>query len=442
MTRLPVALSLSLVVCLVFGCLITVRVIALNANDAAQAEDTPVGLQFRVTETTAQPESPKTKTSPITTRLSNLQVANILRRLSPLRMDRDDQQPFAFRERSLPPPLTGQTINVAFPATENIAAPETSVGPLRVLRYSPEGDVPLAPNLSVTFSQPMIAVSSQEEAAANVPVQLSPQIPGKWHWIGTNTLLLEPHVRMPMATRYSATVPAGARSINGGQTAGAVTWSFTTPPATIKQQYPEPNSQSQARDTLMFIEFDQRIDPAAVLRNIKVRTEGAQIPTRLATKEEIDVDSTLKDRIENAEKDRWLPFRAIDQTGATKLAFPVDTNITVSVGAGTPSLEGPLRTEKVQEFAFKTYGPLKVIGTACGYNNQCTPNDAFRLSFNNQLKPQGLDASKIRIEPSTPDRETHVYGNWIGVGGIKQPDTTYRITIDKSVTDIFDQQLG
>jgi hypothetical protein len=418
---------------------------AQNGNlNVGQAVDTNApGLQFRVSEGTGQPESLKTKASPITTPLSNLQIANILRRLSPLRMDSDDRQPFAFRERSLPPPLTGKTINVAFPATENIAAPETSIGPLQVLRYSPEGEVPLAPNLSVTFSQAMIDVSSQEEAAANVPVKLSPQIPGKWRWVGTNTVLFEPHVRFPMATRYSATVPAGTRSQNGGQTASEVTWTFTTPPPTIKQKYPDENSQSQARDTLMFIEFDQSVDPTVVLRNIKVRAEGTEISTRLATKEEIESDLTLKDRIQNAEKDRWLAFRAVDaQTGATKLALPLDTNITVSVSAGTPSLEGPQRTEKAQEFGFRTYGPLKLIKSECGYNNNCTPNDMFRLWFNNQLRPQGLDASKIRIEPSTPGRETNVYGNWIGIGGMKHPETTYRVTIDKSVTDIFDQQLG
>jgi len=39
-------------------------------------------------------------------------------------------------------------------------------------------------------------------------------------------------------------------------------------------------------------------------------------------------------------------------------------------------------------------------------------------------------------------RVTQVNGNLIGIGGMKQPDTTYRVTIDKSVTDVFDQQLG
>src|SRR5678815_2633564 len=169
MLRLHVALSLALVVCLVFGSLITPRVIALsfnreitdaqkdNANDVDEAQDTnSTGLQFRVSEGASQPEAREKKGLPTTTPLSKIEIANILRRLAPLRMDTNDQQPFAFRERSLPPPLTGKTINVAFPATEDVPAPGVSAGELRVLRYSPEGDVLLAPSLSVTFSQAMI----------------------------------------------------------------------------------------------------------------------------------------------------------------------------------------------------------------------------------------------------------------------------------------------
>jgi hypothetical protein len=38
----------------------------------------------------------------------------------------------------------------------------------------PEGDVPLAPQLSVTFSQPMVAVTSVDDLAAqDVPVKLN-----------------------------------------------------------------------------------------------------------------------------------------------------------------------------------------------------------------------------------------------------------------------------
>ena len=126
---------------------------------------------------------------------------------------------------------------------------------------SPEGSVPIAPELSITFSQPMVEVTSQEEAATNVPVKLNPQPPGKWRWLGTKTLIFDPDVRFPMATTYSVTVPAGTRAANGSTLATEKSWSFTTPPLSVKATYPSKDS-TQPRDALMFIEFDQRIDPA------------------------------------------------------------------------------------------------------------------------------------------------------------------------------------
>src|SRR5205085_3112338 len=170
---------------------------------------------------------------------------------------------------------------------------QTTVGPLEVVRYSPEGDVPLAPNLSVTFSQPMVAVTSQEDAAENVPVKLSPQPSGKWHWIGTKTLLFEPDVRFPMATEYSVTVPAGTKSANGVTLAQAKSWRFTTPPPTVINLYPA-RGTVQRRDVLMFAEFDQRIDPASVLKHVQLEAGNQQINLRFAMSEEIQQNEDVR----------------------------------------------------------------------------------------------------------------------------------------------------
>ena len=158
---------------------------------------------------------------------------------------------------------------------------------LEVIRYSPEGDIPIVPSLSITFSQPMIAVTSQEEAAKYVPVKLAPEPSGKWRWIGTQTLLFEPDVRFPMATQFSVSVPAGTKSVTGGTLSNAKTWTFTTPAPTVKTTYPSAGSP-QRLDTLMFVQLDQRIDPAAVLQSIKVTAGKTQLPLRLATNQEIE----------------------------------------------------------------------------------------------------------------------------------------------------------
>ena len=92
----------------------------------------------------------------------------------------------------------------------------------------PEGEVPLAPELSITFSQPMVAVTSQDDAASVQPVVLKPQPKGTWRWIGTRTIVFDPEIRFPQATTYTVTVPAGTKSATGETMAAAKTFTFET----------------------------------------------------------------------------------------------------------------------------------------------------------------------------------------------------------------------
>ena len=146
--------------------------------------------------------------------LSETETSRVLERLPPLAAQPADQTDFALRESSLPAPRTGATVKETFPpAATGPARDETSTGPLQVLRKLPVGDVPLAPHVSLTFSQPMVAVSSQAETQKVQPATVEPQPPGHWRWLGAKTLLFEADAeRMPMATEYKLTVPAGTRS--------------------------------------------------------------------------------------------------------------------------------------------------------------------------------------------------------------------------------------
>ena len=126
--------------------------------------------------------------------------------------------------------------------------PKVNVGnTLEVIRFSPEGEVKLAPDLNVTFSQPMVAVTSQEQAAQTVPVQLSPSVEGKWRWLGTKTLMFDTTKRFPMATKYTARVPAGTQSANGQTLQKDFIWTFTTPPPKVEQMIPRKSNRPARR---------------------------------------------------------------------------------------------------------------------------------------------------------------------------------------------------
>jgi alpha-2-macroglobulin len=401
------------------------------------------GLKFHLSEAPAQPEARPGNKLAKADLLSNAETQAILGRLPAIKTETTDELDFALREKSLPPPRTGAVSLQAFPPAEQIGAPnQNSGGPLEVLRYSPEGDVPIAPNLSITFSHPMVAVTSQEEAAENVPVKLSPQPPGKWHWLGTKTLLFEPDIRFPMATQYSVTVPSGTRSATGNALAQTRTWIFTTPAPEVKNFYPG-RATVQRRDVLMFAEFNQRIDPAAVLANLKVVAGASQIPVRLATRDEIDNDENVKEIASHAEKDRWLAFHAVDSHGSTTNALPAATDVDVTFQTGTPSAEGTRRSVASQNFPFMTFAPLKIVKSYCYYtpNQPCSPEYSWQVEFNNPLDTESLSDAQVHVEPPIDQLKVSAWANTLSIAGVKKPKTTYRVTLDKSLRDKFGQTL-
>src|SRR6185295_11278137 len=86
--------------------------------------------------------------------LGEAETRRVLDRLPAWSAPPDEEKPFALRESSPPPPRTGRTVNEPFPPGTAAGAPEVGeAGPLRVLRRSPEGEVPLGPLLSATVSQ-------------------------------------------------------------------------------------------------------------------------------------------------------------------------------------------------------------------------------------------------------------------------------------------------
>src|SRR6266404_8748104 len=234
----------------------------LNDDDSDQTK-TPAGLRFRLSQGKEQPAAREKGAQTPSTALSQLATDAVLRRLPPIESTADDTQDFAFRERSLPRPRTGQTISASFPGPGELDRPNVpNTDPLQVLRVTPEGAVAVAPEVSVTFSQPMVAVTSMTDLeAVDSPVQISPQPEGKWRWLGTRTLAFIPQTRFPAATEYSVTVPGGTRAVNGNTLASAKTWKFVTPPLTLKSKYPE--GESNPRDPIIFLGFDQRIEPVA-----------------------------------------------------------------------------------------------------------------------------------------------------------------------------------
>ncbi len=319
-------------------------------------KDVPDGLKFRLSEGVEGAEKRIKESLALTDPLSEGETARLLKRVPEIKPAADDKTDFAKRIGTLPAPKSGSKIPVKFPADSERGLPavDMSKQTLEVLRHSPDGEVQLAPDLNVTFSQPMVAVGSQQDAAKYAPVEISPQVEGRWRWLGTKTLMFDTTKRFPMATKFTARIPAGTKSANGQTLQKEVTWTFTTPPPKIETMIP--NSTAARRDALIYISFDQEVNPEAVLKTITVTAAGGKrLPIRLATQAEIASDSSIAYYAKQAQPRRWIAFRAVNANGGAENALPSASTITVTVQKGTSSAEGPLTTRSPQSFTFQTY---------------------------------------------------------------------------------------
>ena len=391
------------------------------------------GLVFHISEGTGGHETAAAVPRPAASTLDAADAQRVLDRLPPFAVE-PREEPFARREDSLPPPRTGRLVAQPFPPSVERPAPAAAPsGPLEVLRRSPDGEVELAPQLSVTFSQPMLALDSHAALAQEAaPVRLTPAIPGEWRWVGTRTLLFEPKGRFPMATEFQAVVPAGTRGVSSSPLASEVAWSFATPPPRLLVRSPEAGPARPT--TLLFAGFDQRVDPAAVLTTVRLRAAGATVPVRLATAEEQAADETVAGLARNAEPGRFVVF-------APERSLPADSAVEVVVGPGTPSAEGPRRTTQSQSWSFRTYGVFKVRGHECGWGGRCTPFQPWRIETTNPIDPKTVRAERVRVEPELRGLKVETWGDTLAVRGTARGRTTYRVTLSDEIHDVFGQPL-
>lgn len=373
--------------------------------------------------------------------LSVDEIAAVLDRLPPWALPDDDTQEFNRPISSLGPPLVGDTIDTPFPLApeEPTTAPEVAEGPLEVLRFQPDGDVDIAPFLSVTFNEPMVPLATLEQlAVADVPVEVAPQIEGRWRWIGTRTLRFEviPNAetgidRLPAATEFEVTVPAGTSSANGAVLADAFTFSFTTPAARVLSV--SGLNESMVLEPVFVAQFDQRVSPEAVLEFIEFDS-GDVDGVRLATADEVDADPSARRVL-----DRTTPDRAVAFVPASPLS--PDSSVSVRVGPNVPSLEGPLVDSGVFEGTGSTYSPLEVVDRDCGFGD-CVPLSTFRIEFNNQLDPAEFDPTLVRVDPAVPGLRAEVNGTQLTVRGATSGNTDYTVSVAPELTDVFGQTLG
>jgi hypothetical protein len=374
-----------------------------------------------------------------TTPLPEAAARALLERLQPLQADTGDRKDFALRANSQPPPRTGVTVQAPFPPAEQRERPQPAApkGPFEVLRYGPEGEVGIAGQISISFDRPMIAVSGHDDSvAAGVPLQMQPQVPGQWRWVGTRTLLFEPEAaRLPMATEYRVQVDPAARAADGSAPASTTQWTFSTPAPVLQTRFPE---GSGARlQPLIVLGFDQRIDAAAMQPFVRLEIAGGKPGPRLrlASEDEIKAEGAASALWQGLDPQRTLLL-------LPESPLPTETGVSVVLSAGAPSAEGPRVTSAEQRFDFSTFGPFKVIEQRCGWRSDCGPNDEFTLRLSNALAEDQDIEALVKVKPAFDGAMVRGNGDYITISGYKPGLRSYQVELAAGLRDVHGQALG
>lgn len=335
----------------------------------------------------------------------------------------------------VPPPRPGE-VAMPFPPPEAAPPPSTvtlTAPPLEVLRTQPEGDVKLVGAVTATFNQPMVPLASVDALQAkDVPLRLEPQPAGKFRWLDTSTIAFEAEGRLPFATEYRATVPAGTKSALGQLLPSDVTWTLTTPRPALVEARPHTDSTSVPTDTLLLLRFNARIDPQKVLRQATFGSDYQRVELELVPW--------------GAGNELPLGWEA-DRSVALRPKTPLETATEHRFGlpAGFTSEEGPLPTREALTTRFRTYEPLQVESVECGWHvfkGRCDPSWPVNIQFNNPLAKDQDFSRLISFSPTVADPHFESFSHGVMAHAPFAASTTYTVRISGRVKDVFGQTLG
>ena len=290
-------------------------------------------------------EAPALVARPPAEPLPDAETRRVLDRLPPLAAE-PREEPFAIREASRRRRAPGRTVRAAFPPEAAAPRPEAApAGPLEVLRRMPEGDVPLAPHLSITFSQPMVRArprTSDARARGGPRAAVARSRPASGAGSARGRSSSSPQGRFPMATEFRVEVPAGTRSA-AGRDAGGRRRLVVLDPAAAPPGAPPAGRPGESR------RGDVRgVRPGASIRRPSSRRCGSARAAPRCRAARLRGRGARRTRSSRASRERHSP--GAGSPSAPSATLPADAAVSVTVGAGTPSAEGPRRTAAAQEW--------------------------------------------------------------------------------------------
>lgn len=311
------------------------------------------------------------------------------------------------------PPAAPLRGTLAVPGPSGIDAKYDN-GPLRVVFGTPQGQTAQRTEVSLVFSKPMRVIGAEDK---DPPVRMTPDVPGRWQWLGSSALRFNPSGDLPLATSFRVDVPEGITALDGTKLEQAYSMSFSTPRPALIRSEPANEEKGVLPNATLCLWFDQQIALPEVARAVSL-SAGSPIPFT------VDEDEACQEGL------RVKPTKPL----------PLGADITLRVDEFLRPITGDLTAGKEHVVRFKTLEPPRAEALTCEPHpddpGACNPDEtSLTLRFNN---PVSVDAvvSQLRITPKPKDYEVspHAweFSDEFTISGYFEPRKSYRAYLGRA----------
>jgi uncharacterized protein YfaS (alpha-2-macroglobulin family) len=312
-------------------------------------------------------------------------------------------------------------------------------GDLKILSATPRGSVRQASeagSVVVIFDHPMASLEALPEGKGPALMKISPDVPGRFRWLGARTLAFTPDPRFALATEFEVTVPAGIFSLDGYRLAEPYSWRFQTARPRLVSHFPADGQKSLRLDTAILLVFNQPVSDKA--------GAGISLVAAAADGHESAMGFEISRPSEKLLQDEEIKARP----GTVLLVKPEhvlkpDLSYVVETKPGIPGTEGPLGSADGAVFGFETFKTFRFESLNAGAGHD--PREPLKFLFSNPVSyAKFVQAVKFTPGVTIPD----YYSEWdqstteIWLNLSLDPETEYRVEIPATLEDDFGNPLG
>ncbi len=343
--------------------------------------------------------------------------------------------------------LTFLRLCVSTPSAAEPVQADVQTAPLLVRAAWPcdsSGEIELPEYLQITFSSPVVALTSPSDQPLVSGIGIDPPAPGEWRWIGTDAVEFRPLTAFQVNTEYTVSLPKGFPVEAAGKSLREpYSWKFRTKRFHFESST-DSNEFGLTKKTPLYLQFNQGIDlndcrkALAIVPFLRYKltyADSAECRNRFgAIGRQDGSDGSPRDRIVKIiPTDGWVRATAYlitlrkemkPRTG--NLRFEKDTVI-------VKRTVGDLAFKSMEQYA-DDWRPLDFIAQ---------PENPLSFRFTNHVDWK-KQRCYVKIAPNNASDSTEYSGpdTRFRIDKGLRPGTKYCVTFDRRLTDIFGNRLG